>query len=68
MIQLNFDLGDRQLVRHATTRAAGRLDHIKGNLAFVQFPGVGYLTMCGVKNIKPAADLLIWPLYFEKVI
>lgn len=66
MTQLHLD--DRQLVCHATTGEIGRLDHIKGNLAFVQFPGVDHLTMCAVGNIKPVADLFIWPRYFEEVI
>lgn len=68
MTQLQLDLDDRQLVRSTTTGELGRLGHIKGNLAFVQFPGVDHLTMCAVGNIKPAADLFIWPRYFEEVI
>lgn len=64
MQQLLLGLNDRQLVRSTVTGAEGRLDHIKGNLAFVQFPGVGYLTMCAVENIKPVGHLFIWARYF----
>ena len=64
MIQLELDLNDRQLVCSIITGDVGRLDHINGNLAFVQFSDVGYLTMCAVANIKPVEHLFIWPRYF----
>lgn len=66
-MQLQLDLDDRQKVRSTVTGEVGRLDHIKGNLAFVQFPDVEWLVMCAVKNIKAVDDLFIWPRYFEEV-
>ncbi len=66
-MQLQFTLDDRQVVRSTVTGETGRLDHIKGNLAFVQFPDVEWLVMCAVKNIKAVEHLFIWPRHFKEV-
>ena len=61
---LEFDLDDRQLVRHATTGNVAELDHIRGNLAFVAVQEHDWLDMWQVANTIPADCLFIWPLYF----
>ncbi len=64
MTQLELNINDRQLVRHATTGNTGRLGYIKGNLAFVSVPGKDWLEMWAVANTIPAEHLFIWPRYF----
>lgn len=63
MTQLQLDLDDRKLVCSTVTGEVGRLDHIKGNLAFVAVPGKGWLEMWSVVNTIPAEDLFVWPRY-----
>ncbi len=63
-MQMELNLDDSQLVRHATTGSTGRLDHIKGNLAFVSVPDKDWLEMWSVANTMPAEHLFIWPRYF----
>lgn len=62
--QLQLDLDDRQLVCSIVTGETGRLDHVKGNLAFVAVSGKDWLEMWALANTLPAEHLFIWPRYF----
>lgn len=64
MAQQQLDLEDRQLVCSLTTGDTGRLDEVRGNVAFVYFESEGLL-MCALECIKPVDDLFIWSRYFE---
>jgi len=63
MRQLELDLNDRQKVRNTYTGWTGRLDYIRGNLAFIYFDEHG-MKMSRVENVKPVEDLFIWPRYY----
>lgn len=63
MIQLELGLNDRQLVRSLTTGNSGRLDEIRGNIAFVYFESEGVI-MCATERVVPVEHLFFWPLYY----
>ena len=65
MPQLELDLNDRQLVRNKATGNTARLDHLRGNIAFVGVPERG-LVMWAVANTIPAEHLFVWPRYYEE--